>query len=107
MKKEIKLSRIHCAGCAASLEEKIKQVKGVKSASLDFISKTISLETENKNSREIICNVEKCIKKFDGSIKIINNDQEDNDQKRQKIAEIIEVSRIILSVINGSRTISS
>ena len=99
MKKEIKISAIHCAGCALALEDKIKQVEGVNNASLDFISKTVTLDIENKDSKQIIKKVEQTIIKFDKSIKIINEDQEQEDLKKQKISKIIEFSRIGLSVI--------
>lgn len=99
MKKELKLSQIHCAGCAANLEAKVKEVKGVKNASLDFISKTLSLDVESKTHKEILENVEKAIRKFDSSVKIVNDEEEDKLKKQEKIAKIVEFSRLALSLI--------
>lgn len=99
MKKELKLSQVHCAGCAANLEEKVREVKGVKTASLDFISKTLSLDVETKNHKEILDNVEKAIKKFDSSVKIIKDEEAEKIKKQEKIAKIVEFSRLGLSVV--------
>ena len=52
MKKQIKLSRIHCAGCAEALEQKINEIEEVESASIDFSTKTIIYETGHRHGQE-------------------------------------------------------
>ncbi len=94
MKKQIKLSRIHCAGCAENLEDKILEVEGVNKASVDFVKRTVSLDVENK---DVIKKVEQCITKFDSSIKII--DDRDKIEKREKAKKIFDISRIALTVV--------
>ena len=78
MKKQIKLSRIHCAGCAEALEQKINEIEEIESASIDFSTKTIIYETEHnhgkeKEVREKIIGV---VKKFDHTIQIVEDKEE-------------------------------
>lgn len=99
MKKQIKLTRIHCAGCAINLEDKIKEVEGVESASIDFLSKTVTIEIPSKGSQEIIDRVEKTITSFDSSIKIVDTSEEEKQEKREKAKKIIDISRVCLAVV--------
>lgn len=52
LKKEFILEGLGCANCAAKMEEKISQMKGVSSASVNFVTKTLSMEIEEINSVE-------------------------------------------------------
>ncbi|MBQ3158384.1 MAG: heavy metal translocating P-type ATPase [Clostridia bacterium] len=99
MKKQIKLTRIHCAGCAINLEDKVKEVDGVQSASIDFLSKTVTIEVPSKNAKEIIEEVEKTITSFDSSIKIVDTSEEEKQAKKEKIKKIIDISRVCLAVV--------
>ncbi len=99
MKKDIKLSRIHCAGCAENLEDKIREVDGVLSASVDFVSKVASVEVENKGAKEIIGSVEKAITKFDSSIKIVDTSEEEKEARREKVKKIVDLAFMCACVI--------
>jgi len=44
MKTELKISGMHCASCAAIIERNIKKIKGVKNASVNFATETLSVE---------------------------------------------------------------
>lgn len=96
MKKEIKLSRIHCVGCATNLEDKILEVEGVNNAWVDFEKKTVKLDIKSK---EVLEKVEECITSFDSSIKIIKDDELDKQEKREKIKKIIDISRVCLAIV--------
>lgn len=98
MKKEIRLNRIHCVGCATNLEDKIREVEGVKQASIDFINKIVSIEVDSKNANEVEDNVKKCIKSFDSSIKIIESSEEDKAKKREKIQKYVSLISLVLCV---------
>lgn len=47
MKKIIKLEGLCCANCAAKIEEGVKKLNGVKSASLSFMTQRLIIETED------------------------------------------------------------
>ncbi len=55
-KKSFVLEGLCCTNCAAKIEDKTKNIPGVKSASLDFISKKLFLEVENKDNMDSIVN---------------------------------------------------
>lgn len=98
MKKEIKLNRIHCVGCATNLEDKIKEVEGVRQASIDFINKIVTIDVDSKNAKEVEDNVKKCIKTFDSSIKIIDSSEEDKIKKHEKIQKYASLISLVLCV---------
>lgn len=96
MKKTLKLTRIHCVGCAENLEAKILEVEGVLSASVDFVQKTVNL---NVNNKDVIKKVEETIVKFDSSIKIVDTSDEDKEQKKEKIKKVFDLTRIGLTIL--------
>jgi copper chaperone CopZ len=54
MKKIIKLEGLCCANCAAKIEEEVKKVAGVASASLSFMTQRLTLEVEESRAEEIM-----------------------------------------------------
>ncbi|MDR2502184.1 MAG: heavy-metal-associated domain-containing protein, partial [Oscillospiraceae bacterium] len=47
MEKEYILSGLTCAGCGAKIEAAARQLTGVKRASLNLMTQTLTLESEN------------------------------------------------------------
>lgn len=47
MKKELILEGLDCANCAAKIEHEVNELSGVK-ATMNFMSKTLILETESE-----------------------------------------------------------
>lgn len=99
MKKQIKLSRIHCAGCAEALEQKINEIEEVESASIDFSTKTIIYETGHHHGqeKEIRDKVIDVVKKFDHTIQIVEEDDE-KQAKKEKIRKIVDMSKIFVCI---------
>ncbi len=81
MKKVFKLGYIHCAGCSVALQDKISKVENVKSAQINFVTRIVTLEIENKNVKETMQKVEDAIHEFDKSIEILSADA---DEKKSK-----------------------
>ena len=52
MQKHIQLSGLDCAACALELEEEIRRVRGVRSASVDFMKQRLSLECDDEETLE-------------------------------------------------------
>jgi len=63
MKSTFKIKGIDCANCAAQLEEQIKKVEGVESASISFMAERMVLEYDEQNKEEIIKKIKKVIKR--------------------------------------------
>lgn len=54
MKKIIKLEGLCCANCAAKIEEGVKKLEGVKSASLSFMTQRLVIEAEDGKEIQIV-----------------------------------------------------
>lgn len=54
MKKVIKLEGLCCANCAAKIEEGVKKLDGVKSASLSFMTQRLVIEAEDGEEDRIV-----------------------------------------------------
>ena len=54
MKKIIKLEGLYCANCAAKIEEGVKKLDGVNSASLSFMTQRLIMEVEDGREDELV-----------------------------------------------------
>lgn len=60
MKKTYRVEGIDCANCALKIENKIKDLAGVKNVSLNFITQKLTFEAENEDiEKQVIKLVEK------------------------------------------------
>lgn len=100
MKKQIKLSRIHCAGCAEALEQKINEIEEVESASIDFSTKTIIYEDGRRHGqeKEIRDKIIDVVKKFDHTIQIVEEEDDEKQAKKEKIRKIVDISKIFVCI---------
>ena len=53
MKKSFIIEELECAHCAAKIEEKIKKLKGVNSASVNFLAQKIIIDAVDEQFDEI------------------------------------------------------
>lgn len=65
MKKTFKLTDLDCAHCAAKMEDGIKKLSGVQSASVNFLSQKMTVEAEDARFDEIMQQVVKFCKKIE------------------------------------------
>lgn len=63
MRKIFKIKGLDCANCAAHLEEKIKNVEGVESASISFFTEKLIIDFDEENEEETMIKIKKLIKK--------------------------------------------
>lgn len=91
------LMGLGCANCATKIEREIKKIPGVKTALVDFFSKKLTIEFNNRNSIDsIIEEVTKIAKKIepgidivDGEKKKIESDQNIQEFDKKEIAKLI------------------
>ena len=69
MKKSFKLKGLDCANCAAKIEEHVKKVDGVESASVSFMTQKMVVETSS-DDEEILKKIKKVVKKEEPDIKV-------------------------------------
>ncbi|MDS1030498.1 heavy metal translocating P-type ATPase [Bacillota bacterium LX-D] len=75
-KKVLVLMGLDCANCAAKIEREVQNLSGVKTASVDFVSKKLSIETYSKNDLEDIINeTKKIVKRIEPDVKVIEAEE--------------------------------
>lgn len=71
MKKKFKLENLDCANCAAKMEEGIKKIPGVSSATVSFMMQKLTIEAEEEHFDEIMKQVVSVCKKIEPDCTII------------------------------------
>lgn len=71
MKKTFKLDNLDCANCASKIENAIKEIAGVQSASVNFMMQKLVLETADKQFEQILAQVKQTIAKIEPDCEII------------------------------------
>ncbi len=70
MEKTFKIIGLDCANCAAQLENSIKKIEGIESASVSFITGKLVIKANKDSIEEIIKKVKKIIKKEEPDVDI-------------------------------------
>ncbi|MBP0984891.1 MAG: cation transporter [Oscillospiraceae bacterium] len=65
MKKSFKLVDLDCAHCAAKMEDAIKKLPGVTSASVNFLSQKLTIEAPDEEFDGVLKQAVDCIKKVE------------------------------------------
>ena len=68
MKKSFKLVGLGCANCAAKMEDAIKKLDGVSSASVNFMTTKLVVEAEDDKMPNVIEAAEKIIKRIEPDV---------------------------------------
>lgn len=66
MKRELVLEGLDCANCAAKIEVKVRELEDVKEATLNFITKTLSIEIKDVDKIDsVISEIRNIVNKFE------------------------------------------
>ena len=65
MRKAFKLQDLDCANCAAKMENAIKNIEGVKSASISFMTQKLVLEADDDSFEAVLDEAQHACKKFE------------------------------------------
>lgn len=71
MKKTFNLSELDCASCAVKMEDAIKKIDGVESASISFMTQKLTIEADESAFDDIIKKAAKACKRIEPDCKII------------------------------------
>lgn len=71
MKKTFKLIDLDCANCAAKMENAIKKLDGVKSASVSFMTQKMTIEADDERFGEIVEEAVKICKKVEPDCTVV------------------------------------
>ncbi len=82
MKKDFTLEGLCCGNCAAKIERDVKKLKGVSEASVDFVSKTLSMEiTDSSSVNSLIAQADAIVKRHDSEVVMIEKEVMQPGQK--------------------------
>ena len=65
MEKSFKLIDLDCANCAAKMESKIKKIKGVNKAIVNFMAQKLIIDIDDDKFESVMDEVEKVVKKVE------------------------------------------
>ena len=68
MKKTFKLDGLECANCAAKIEQAVKKLDGVVTASVNFLTTKMVIEAEEGLFDEIVKSAQAIVKKFEPDV---------------------------------------
>lgn len=71
MKKKFKLIDLDCANCAAKMEEAIKKIDGVESASVSFMTQKMTITADEERFEQIMQEVTKVCRKVEPDCQIV------------------------------------
>lgn len=71
MKKVFKLVDLDCANCAAKMEDAIKKIDGVNSASVNYMAQKLTLDADDERFDDILKLVVKTCKKVEPDCEIV------------------------------------
>ena len=65
MKKRFTIEDLCCANCAAKMEEGIRKIDGVNSATINFLTQKLTLDADDARLDAILDEAERIIKKIE------------------------------------------
>lgn len=71
MKKVFELEELDCAHCAAKMEDSIRKLDGVISASISFMTQKLTIEADEKDFDKVLKAAQKTIKKIEPDCRIV------------------------------------
>lgn len=71
MKKTFKLQDLDCANCAAKMEDAIRKLDGVNSASISFMTQKLTLDADDARFDDILKQAAKACKKVEPDCTIV------------------------------------
>ncbi|MDH8001270.1 heavy metal translocating P-type ATPase [Bacillus cereus] len=70
VKRELLLEGLDCANCALKIENGVKGIQGVTSCSVNFVTKTLTLETDSVQAETVIADAKKKVKILEPDINV-------------------------------------
>ncbi|MFF3926521.1 heavy metal translocating P-type ATPase [Paenibacillus lactis] len=75
VKKELILEGLDCANCAMKIENGVKKIEGVSSCSVNFVTKTLTMETANGQVENIVSKAKEKVKTLEPHIRVIEKNK--------------------------------
>lgn len=98
------LEGLDCANCGAKIENQVRDLPGVRSATVDFVGKKLIINADNNNDmRKIEEEIVKIVKNIEPDVRVIDEVHKKNhDKKVDETSEKVEYKKEIIQLIIGS-----
>ncbi|MDF2802644.1 MAG: cadA [Anaerocolumna sp.] len=106
-KKVVLLIGLDCANCASKIETKVKNIAGIKSASLDFVTKKLSIEVNDKRKlTEIYEEIKGIVSRLEPDVKVIieyssTKKSSENNSENEIVTENEDNKKELIRLIVG------
>ncbi len=88
LKKEVILQGLDCANCARKIEERVNKIDGVDKATLNFMTKTLSIEISGQeNMAAIMLKTNSIVKKLEPDVEIVENISQKQEEELNKLSK--------------------
>lgn len=99
LKREFIIKGLHCANCAAKMENSIQNIPGVSKASIDFVGKRLVLEYKNSEDGErILSETIKTIDNIEDGVRIIEKKSEVKEDTEEKNKINLEIWKLAVAL---------
>ena len=71
MVKVLKVEDLDCAHCAAKIEDAIKKLDGVNSATVSFLAQKITVDVDEETADTVLTEIVKIAKKIEPDCKVV------------------------------------
>lgn len=71
MKKTFKLDEVDCANCALKMQDAVKEIEGVTSASVNFLTQKFTLEADDAVFDDVLAKAIKAMHKVEPDCEVI------------------------------------
>ncbi len=100
VKKELILEGLNCANCAAKIEEEVKVLQGVSEASMNFVTKTLTIEAYNtENINNMLEMTNKIVRKHEPDVKVVEKHKINEEESGYAGIPKSEIIRFALGAV--------
>ncbi len=97
------LEGLGCANCAAKIEAEVKSLDGVKFAAVDFLSRKLTLETDQgMDAAALIRRIQGIVKKIEPDVNVILEETTARDQSKETAEEAGNKTEIARLMVGGA-----
>lgn len=93
MKKRYQITGLHCASCAAKIQEEVGNLEEVNTAVVDFATETLHLQTEKKPNNQLLNKIDNIITNIEpeGALVYGEENKQEKDMENGTALKLIEL----------------
>ncbi|MDL2310548.1 cadmium-translocating P-type ATPase [Peptostreptococcaceae bacterium OttesenSCG-928-C18] len=98
---EIYLRGLTCANCAAKIEREVQNLDNIKEANLNFVNKTLQIETEDSKYEKVLEDSEKIVKRIEPDVgfEVLTDDMDLEDIEVEESSSRIDIIKMVASLV--------